>query len=158
MVSFETKEKFKTQLSRSEYRHHIAETYWACCYHFARWYKNINFLRRMGDRYGERLVSQGYKKNKVHEKIERRFRRYFNNVSVDYDMFVAYAMEIWSLIKFYLSINNNQREEYDLKLNQLLDETTHPERIRDIFNDLGRFVKGMVPLEDMAYYGEDFKY
>lgn len=172
----ESKERFKTELSRADYREHIAITYWNANHYFTKWYPLKKALIQKIKNERNYLITSGLKPELAEKKLQFKYYVEYSNLSYFYDLFVKFTLETWGLIREYISETDLQREGFDLKLDQLTDgrkdinkkdkkavfvnlnkELTAGE-VRDLFYELSKKVKRLVPLADYSEKGDILVY
>lgn len=141
----------KAELSRNEGRMHIQELIWSSSRYFSQYILLYSKYCRTYDDIREELKKDHEKvtKKMVRDRIDERFSTGYISLLDYYETrFNNKVQELWINIKFHLSMKDKERNAYDIKITEMIEERVPPQRVRDVFNDiLGKAAK-LTPLKE----------
>lgn len=133
--------------SRSEHRHWIQKRMQEATFHFSEWKTERDFLDSTYNMEFKEYEKK-YGKGNAEKYLSKKYSIVLSDVSKTYMVLVKRLREVWFLLKFYISKNDINKDEYDLKIKRLADIGTQPQLVEDIFNDLDRLFAKYVPIAD----------
>lgn len=141
-------EKWKAEISRSEYRTQFIPRFQELTWSFSEWKTERDFIEEGFD-----IDLKSISKNKEYteEVIKSQYKSSISDISPKYLEFVKRLREVWLLVKYYLkSLKDTQRDEIDLKITKLAKTSVTTQEAEDVYNEVSRLFSQLVPLEEEA--------